>query len=133
MIAVLPIYLALTNAYDLGSKSTNRNNTNPVEKKHVRGVFWQRILTGKQPFRMRIAYYPSFVFDHSSEYHKNLEGKSNIFRKMPTFLFSPNGQKSVKYLKSSKLEGLRISAAEVFDTFSLSSMQNKIDKITFWG
>ena len=82
-----------------------------------RAFFWQRILAGKQPFRIRIAYYPSFFFDHSSKYHENLEGKRNIIRKTPTFLFSPNGRKSDKYLKSSKLEGLRISAAEVFDTF----------------
>jgi hypothetical protein len=58
-----------------------------------RAFFWQRILAGKQPFRIHIAYYSSFFFDHTSKYQVNIEGERIIFRKMPAFLFSPIGLK----------------------------------------
>lgn len=75
--------------------------------------------TKNEPFRVCNAYFNLFIFSYSSKKHVSLEGTKIKFRKTPTFLFSPNGQKSVIDLMSSKLEGLRISAAEVFDTFSV--------------
>ena len=81
----------------------------------------ERLLVKNELFRVRNAYFFAFMFSYSSKEHVKLEGKTIKFRNLPTFLFSKIGRKSVKYLLSGKLEGLRISAAEVFDTFFPSS------------
>ena len=76
----------------------------------------KRLLVRNEPFRVRNAYFFAFIFSCSSKEHVKLEGKTIKFRNLPTFLFSKIGQKSVKYLLSVQLEGLRISVPQVFDT-----------------
>ena len=76
----------------------------------------KRLLVRNEPFRVRNAYFFAFMFSCSSKEHVKLEGKTIKFRNLPTFLFSKIGRKSVKYLLSGKLESLRISVPQVFDT-----------------
>ena len=79
-------------------------------------------------FRVRNESFSSFSFGLSSEEGVKIEYNLKYLGNLPPFFKSWNSQKSVKYLLSGKLEGLRISGAEVFDTFFAVFQANLLNK-----
>ena len=72
-------------------------------------------------FRVRNESFSSFSFGLSSEEGVKIEYNLKYLGNLPHFLNHETVKKSVKYLLSGKLEGLRILVAEVFALFLLSS------------